>query len=317
MWLLFPTTLPYIQRQTNQQLIVHIVQFYWIQMGLLIFLFVPLLVLLGFWPAFAAGTMNPFSRYPVFLMGVCAGELSRRISINEPFDWPTSLFSIFPNYCLNPNSPTSFIKKNESSEILHWKSRSNYLSILILCLTLSVTVCDALAIYLGSASSILGAVWLQALVPFIQLSIIISLTRDNGESYASSILRSEILQWFGKISMCIYLVHFPVMRYACWILNGGKVKWPNEMDCTVYDSNNDDYKQNECESENKDFNSIRSIPLWCAPIVWCVSIILSVLLYYGVEEPARKGLRVKSHDRESPPYRAVNVPINPHASSSS
>lgn len=249
-------------------------------------------------------------------MGVCGGELSRRISIHESYDWPVSLFSIFPNFCFNSENPNSFIKKKDDSEVSHWKSRSDYLSIYLLCFTLLVTIADALSRYLGGGSSILGSVWLQAIVPFIQLNIIISLTRDNNESQASKFLNTNILQWFGKISMCIYLVHFPVMKYACWILHGSKVNWPDELDCTTYDSNNDDYKQRECESETNEWNSIRSIPLWCAPIVWCVSIILATMLYYGIEEPARKCLRVKSKKTQNnvtntvAHYKAIDSPKN-------
>lgn len=322
-WLSFPSLLPFIQRQTNEQLLVFIAKSYWIQLGVLIILFLVLLIPLGFWVAFAAATMNPISRYPLFFMGACAGELCRRISIDDSFDWPSATISMFPSYFLNFSLPKCLIQKKEGSEISHWKSRSDYLSILLLSLTLIVTLADALSRYLGGSSGILGAIWFQAIVPFTQLSIIISLTRDNNESKSSIFLSSNILQWFGKISMCIYLVHFPVIYYACWILHGSRVKWPDEFDCTTYESDNDDYKQNECESDIKEWNSIRSIPLWCAPIVWCVSIFLSILLYYGVEEPARKLFRAKSnHDNNNNnnqvQYRTIapiHAPINSNSPS--
>jgi hypothetical protein len=37
-----------------------------------------ILPFLGFWPAFAAATFHPLSRYPLFLMGIFAGELCNR-----------------------------------------------------------------------------------------------------------------------------------------------------------------------------------------------------------------------------------------------
>ena len=55
-----------------------------------------------------------------------------------------------------------------------------------------------------SPSNILGAVWLQAIVPYCQLEIVVSLTLDKGESLASKFLRNKILQNLGKIGMTIY-----------------------------------------------------------------------------------------------------------------
>jgi peptidoglycan/LPS O-acetylase OafA/YrhL len=137
--------------------------------------------------------------------------------------------------------------------------------------------------------SILGAIWFQALVPFIQLGVIVALTRDSGHSVSSRVLRTPLAQWLGKLSMCIYLVHLPILYYVTWILHGSAIKWP-EIDCSQYESDDD---RQVCEHELRTFDSVRRIPLWAMPIVWILSILFAVVLYYGVEEPGRKLFRAR------------------------
>jgi peptidoglycan/LPS O-acetylase OafA/YrhL len=304
MWLIFPFSLQSLRQLSNENLYTYLIRYFYLQMGLILVLFVPLLLTVGYWPAFAAATMNPLSRYPVFLMGVYAGELSRRISLEESYDWPSSLFSWFPSCCFDATSLSSYRTKPATGEVSYWKSRVDSLALSLLYVTLAVCFSDALVRYLGGASDgFFGGVWYQAIVPFIQLELIVALTRDNGESVTSKVFRHSLFQWLGKLSLCIYLIHLPVMRYLLWIIHGARITWPDEMDCEEkYDE--DDALLDKCEHDLNQFNSTRALPLWGMPIVWVVSLLLSWIVHHAIEEPARKCLRIT---KVTPPHPTTVV----------
>ena len=85
------------------------------------------------------------------------------------------------------------------SDVEYWKTRGSTKSLFLLMFTIAVVIGNSF-----SPSSILGAVWLQAIVPYCQLEIVVSLTLDKGESLASKFLRNKMLQNLGKIGMTIY-----------------------------------------------------------------------------------------------------------------
>jgi len=85
-----------------------------------------------------------------------------------------------------------------------------------------VAVGDALYRY-ESIHTILGGLRLQAIAPLAQLTVIVALVRDQGQSRAAKALLHPIAQWLGRVSMCIYLIHFPVIYYG-WAM-GAVAHW--------------------------------------------------------------------------------------------
>ena len=117
--------------------------------------------------------------------------------------------------------------------------------------------------------NIFGGLWLQAFVPFLQLTVIVALVRENKSSAAAAaaaaggieasqtaspaaatstaseppsragrFLRRPLLLWLGKISMSLYLVHHPVIYYTVWGHNclrrglcDAPINVPDVLDC--------------------------------------------------------------------------------------
>ena len=181
--------------------------------------------------------MHPFSRYPVFLMGMCAGELCSRFDDQSHLPWPTSAIGFFPSCCCCAVRPHSELKPD------FWGQRIISSTILLLGATGGVFVIDTIVRYQGGSSSgILGAVWLQALMPFLQLEIIVNLTRNQGIiSAIGSAIRQPVFVFLGEISMCIYLIHWVVIYYLLWAIQGQKLQWPSDFSCP-----NDDH-QSACQ----------------------------------------------------------------------
>jgi len=50
--------------------------------------------------------------------------------------------------------------------------------------------------------------------------VIVGLTRDGGQSYASKALRTPMGNWLGQISAAVYLIHIPVKDYIVFIIHG-------------------------------------------------------------------------------------------------
>ena len=52
------------------------------------------------------------------------------------------------------------------------------------------------------------------------LIIIIGLCMDGGESLTSKFLRTKAMQFLGRISLSLYLLHIPIMGYWSLMING-------------------------------------------------------------------------------------------------
>ena len=121
----------------------------------------------------------------------------------------------------------------------------------------------------------------------VQLNIIVALTRDGGTSLASHVLLTPFSQYLGKISLTLYLIHMPVMRYVSLMFNSQAV--PVLVHCYELDTLGEEQK-NACLNA---MNEARSFPVWYTAIAVPLSIVLSEVLYRLVEVPARKALRAK------------------------
>ena len=99
---------------------------------------------------------------------------------------------------------------------------------------------------------------------YLQLMIIVGLCMDKGLSMSGRFLNTAPLQFLGRISLALYLVHVPLMRWITLIIYG-PIEW---VDCEA--------------SVHAKF------PLWGIPIHVVVSILMACVLTFFVEEPVRK-----------------------------
>ena len=64
--------------------------------------------------------------------------------------------------------------------------------------------------------------FLQTFLPHLQLIIVIGLCMDGGKSFVSRFLRTKVMQFFGRISLSLYLLHWPLMGSVILAMNGGQ-----------------------------------------------------------------------------------------------
>ena len=64
--------------------------------------------------------------------------------------------------------------------------------------------------------------FLQTFLPHLQLIIVIGLCMDGGESFVSRFLRTKLMQFLGRISLSLYLLHWALMGFVILAINGGQ-----------------------------------------------------------------------------------------------
>ena len=97
--------------------------------------------------------------------------------------------------------------------------------------------------------------------------IIVGLCLDGGKSHTSRFLKTRVMQFLGRISMALYLIHEPIL-YWINFCTYGKVDWP------------DDKKPSHVK-----------LKLWAVPIHVLISLIFGTILTFYLEEPSRKKLK--------------------------
>ena len=286
MWLFFPLAMRRARGMPTDSLATWIVSLYWLQLALIFVLFFVLFPFAGFWPAFAAATMNPVSRLPVFLMGVCAGELCRRGEVGSV--WPRGF--VLPFVCCSSSLATAAkmnISNDTSLDEEGWTARAFWQATGLLCVTLLVAVVDKTVQSSGLSSvGIVGAVWFQALVPFAQLELVVALTQHRGTSLLHRLLTTDMAKFLGRISMTVYLLHYQVIYFFCFALHGFQpLSWPtgSSRSPAGQEGNTDDAVGTWARA--------RELPLWCVPVVAVVSIGVATMIFYFFEEPIRRKLR--------------------------
>jgi len=108
--------------------------------------------------------------------------------------------------------------------------------------------------------------------PFMLLTIISS-TLDGGTSKFATLCNTKQLQFLGKISMSLYLVHYPLIQYFCLIL---EYVAPHTLELTDYDN---------------PLLEGGSMPWWGVFIMVPLSLVVAFVLERFVESPCRKFLR--------------------------
>jgi peptidoglycan/LPS O-acetylase OafA/YrhL len=283
-WIHFPYLLRYYDKKTDEELLRSIIYMYIIQIfsGMILWF-----IAISLFPSAATlvATTTPLGRLPVFIMGICAGLLVMRYPEGH-MPWfkygrwylaPTLVGGIccetFPNVNAEEFSAISIVQSSQ-----------------VLVVTLLTFIMDTLVRYVwGGENGIQGSLWLQLINPFSQLCIIVSLTRlGSNTNVVTNVLRHPFFQFLGEISMSLYMVHMLVYFYLRWAFYGHKtIDWPNTFDCsTTYED--DDIKEQACNDILDKFQDDITLPEWNVFIVLPISLLLAILLYYGVEEPIRK-----------------------------
>jgi peptidoglycan/LPS O-acetylase OafA/YrhL len=290
-WFFFPYLLTTYQRYSDEDLVKKIRHMYYLQIVLLLGgVAVGLMATGNFWIAFGTGTMNPISRMPLFIMGICAGLLCGRhpsrgtvaggssvAAVQDTLPWPRALLSTFP-------SSSSLTRDGRGGlnglDALLGDPESDWAAItfnISLYLLISFLVWSAVSSFVVQ---LYGAILLQAIVPFSQLTVIVGLTRDSSESnVAYSFLVHPLTQWLGKVSMTIYLVHYLFISYLLWYVHG----WKDLPYCDMMVKNFD------CDEQA----SAMLMPTWGIPVVIGLSMVASPIIFYCFEEPMRKLLQVQ------------------------
>ena len=94
--------------------------------------------------------------------------------------------------------------------------------------------------------------------------IIVGLCLDDGKSFTSRFFNTKVMQFLGRISMSLYLFHFPLILYISGIFF---------------------YANGQENLTPKEFMNIN--PVWTIPIHFLLSLIFGTLLTFYVEDPAR------------------------------
>lgn len=98
---------------------------------------------------------------------------------------------------------------------------------------------------------------------YMQLMIIVGLCLDGTKSLTGRFFNTKVMQFLGRISMSLYLVHIPLMKWIEFLIHG-TVEW------------------SEGKQEDIEF------PAWALPVHVAISVAFAVLITIFFEEPARK-----------------------------
>ena len=115
--------------------------------------------------------------------------------------------------------------------------------------------------------------YLQIFAVHIQLTIVIGLCMDAGTSLTSRFLRTQMMQFLGRISLSLYLLHWSLIGYVILAINGPR-EYQTEGEILAA------YKSHEL-----------IVPFGSPMIVIIVSPIVSFIVTKYFEEPISKILR--------------------------
>jgi peptidoglycan/LPS O-acetylase OafA/YrhL len=322
MWMWMPCWFHAAQKKDMRALLGGISScFYW-QMSLVFFWYYALRTSTGFWPAFATATMNPVFRMPVFVMGCYAGLLCLQhehtplvwlpyVSFGRGLQLPcpsmccvvdknNRCHACYTRICRSGISchPSEVVREPDlSADRAWWRTTTDRRVKLLIAVTFLTAVVDTIVRYTVHSPGIVGAVWLQACVPFIQLEVIVGLTRDAGQSVSARCLRGSLWDWLGQVSMAIYLVHWLVIFYLCWAVYGQDLPY---SDCSRFNETAELANWTLCEDELAEWQEARLMPMWGVAAVPAITLPLAVFLHYTVERPFRILCKTSDKSAEYP-----------------
>lgn len=122
----------------------------------------------------------------------------------------------------------------------------------------------------------LPSVYFQFLFCYSNSMMMIALCLDEGQhqSYFCRILRSQLLQFLGRISLSLYLTHV-LVQFSIILVLYGIQQW----------------------TEDEVFRDVskakgQGLPVWALPIQVILSIFVATLSTLGIEEPIRRRLEM-------------------------
>jgi len=211
----------------------------------------------GYW----ACTGWPVSRLPVFLMGCLGGHLVRN------------------------SKGTLLVWAGRVRETPEWARYVDRAGVLYCAVLIVASVMDNMAetfeaYHVYPRCSIL----LQLLCPALQLTIIVGLTQEGGQSIFGRLCCSRIMGFAGRISMALYLVHMPVQSCFMIMLRGAfpEVGDGTKEYCRTYPVTW------ECHTR---YEKYFFLPTWGILVVTIVSLIVAWFVERYVEAPMRNFLR--------------------------
>ena len=172
-------------------------------------------------------TAQPIVRFPVFLMGILGGlQVIRAHQDSAAFEDPNLnknlLHAILPWGWGGPKSrtPNDAVEKYTSTKI--WKKKIDFsacfyfgfLTTLVIIKILFVLIFPNPEEYLPDyyKERIIWGAYLQFFSVPVQLTIVIGLCMDAGESKTSRFLRTSVMQFLGRVSFSLYLLHIPTIK---------------------------------------------------------------------------------------------------------
>jgi peptidoglycan/LPS O-acetylase OafA/YrhL len=295
-YLAFPVVLPAAQRMSDAQLAYGICAAYWLQWllwGLVIA--VGIGALDSWWTnwrfLFAPATFTPWSRFPIFLIGVFSGLLCLRAPPTEPLPaWPRAVAGLLPLPCLES-------KAGGTAPPLLWARRTVLQALLLTALFCAIIMMEN-SLILVDGTTAFPHYWLQCVVPFAQQELIVGLARGgggggtdgSGGTWVGRALASRPMTWLGDISMELFLLHWPVMMYVNWARSGQpSLAWPAGISSTCRLTGT--CTQYMGEPWYGPWFDARTLPGWAIPVVVAASVALSALVHYCFAAPMRKLLR--------------------------
>ncbi|KAJ1460799.1 hypothetical protein M885DRAFT_508227 [Pelagophyceae sp. CCMP2097] len=268
-WFMLPFLLPRVQKWPTEWLRRAVVWAFWLQAA-------AYLSILAFTydlervdtPVFYLAYQSPYSRFAVFFMGVAAGVWHARLGADDVVHWPAPLTWISPTTLCAASMPLL------AGDADAWARVSDASAALWVGSQVTATILSLF--HLGGGTSdrlrqrVTVATRRDLLIPglcFLQCTCLFAMTLDQRRSRVSKFCMRPTLQWLGRVSMSLYLTHDVIYRYAYVVLHAKRGQLPGEA----------------------------------APILFVIAVLASVVMFYGVEEPARKWLRPARKIQPKPP----------------
>lgn len=163
---------------------------------------------------FTIATMTPWSRLPLYLMGLAAGMQARHnaaLDVEEGGGEPRAPPSV-PLFLCGPCTVglPAFSQKADGNTARAWAARVDATSAGLLVGYAVWAVLDS-ARWIPPAFS--GNLWMQLLGPVPFLVVVAGLTRDEGLSATSRVLKTRAMRWLGGVSLQLYLAHEVFLGY--------------------------------------------------------------------------------------------------------
>ena len=197
LYLFFPTMIHYAQRMTDEALIRGMVWCYWGQFVLMLVTFIVGEVIYGD-VGINIALFHPVTRFPVFLLGVYGGVLCLRYPTGQ-LPWPsTLLWGSLPSFCIRKGGQGCNPKAPETTE--EWAKYATCRVATFLATLFTMCIVDSILVAKGNSSGTLAFIWLTAYLPFLELEVLVALTRDGATSSSSKFLRHPLCQWLGNVS---------------------------------------------------------------------------------------------------------------------